>query len=124
MKCFVPSGGGPEGTTAIGSVLKVRTDGSAPLEAACDGCMPLSPLVEFGTTIGVIEFGTIEDPGVDACATAVGGAAAGETVAGRAAVKGAAVVTAPAESADATLTGPALAITNPQAPMVRAISLP
>jgi len=65
--------------TAIGSVLNVREGGSGTVEEVCDGSIPLSPLVELGATIGAAEFGTaVEDSGLESCATAIDGAAAGD----------------------------------------------
>jgi hypothetical protein len=72
--------------TAIGSVLNVRERGSAPVEEAYDGSIPLSPLVELVATIGAAEFGTaVEDSELETCATNIGGAAAGDAGAGGAA---------------------------------------
>ncbi len=85
--------------TAIGSVLNVREGGSAPVEEACAGSIPLSPLVELGVTIGATELGTaVEDSEVEACATAVDGVAPGD-----AGADGAAASTGPAGSVKVVL---------------------
>jgi len=80
--------------------LKVRERGSAPIEEAYDGSIPLSPMVELGATIGAAEFGTaVEDSGLEACATVIDGAVAADIAA-----DDASAATGPAGSADASLT--------------------
>jgi hypothetical protein len=104
--------------TAIGSVLN-DLGADAPLEAACDGNIPLSPLGELGATTGVIEFGVaVEEPGVASSAKTVGGVAArraagtagtdaSSTTIGGVAADGAPAVSGLAGSAEASRTGSA-----------------
>src|ERR1700751_1727171 len=121
MKCFSPSGGGPVGMTAIGSVLYVCGDADA-APAACEGTVgtiPLSPVGELGATTGDIEFGSaVEEAGVASWASTAGGfvadAAAGRTAGGGTAV-GPGGVSGLVESADANFTGSAAGTDGPGA---------
>jgi hypothetical protein len=101
--------------TAIGSVSNVLERGSAPIEEACDGSIPLSPLAELEATIGAAEFGTaVEDSGLETCATNIDGAAPGD--AGAVGVGGTMRVFEAA-------TGETANIKSPNAPVAAIISL-